>query len=175
LGAGLAVQGLLANYAAGIAIIISRPFKVGNTVTIHDVFGEVTDIKLATTILRTEDGERITLPNKHVVGEILMNSFDNRLVETEVGVSYSDDPEQAIVALRQAVSRLDCVTDDPGPMVGIERFGESSIDIGVRCWVPTNRFIQSKFEINSTIYEAVKVAGLTIPFPQRDVNLSKQD
>ncbi len=175
LGAGLAVQGLLANYSAGIAIIITRPFKIGNTITIHEVSGEVTDIKLATTMLRTEDGEEITLPNKHVVGEIMMNSFENRLVESVVGISYADDPEQAIVALRQAMGLLDCVTNEPAPMVGIEAFGESSIDIGVRCWVPTSRYIQSKYLINSAIHETVKIAGLTIPFPQRDVNLSKSD
>lgn len=175
LGAGLAVQGLLSNVSAGIAIIITRPFKVGNTITLHDVSGEVTDIKLACTVLTTEDGEQITLPNKHVVGEILMNSFENRLVESIVGISYDDDPERAIAALQQAVGLLDCVSDNPAPMVGIEGFGESSIDIGVRCWVPTSRFIQSKYRINSTIHETVKIAGLTIPFPQRDVNLSKQD
>ncbi len=175
LGAGLAVQGLLSNVSAGIAIIITRPFKVGNTVSIHGVSGEVTDIKLATTILRTEDGEQITLPNKHVVGEIMMNSFENRLVESIVGISYDDDPERAIIALHQAVGLLDCVSDDPGPMVGIEGFGESSIDIGVRCWVPTSRYVQSKYRINSTIHETIKIAGLTIPFPQRDVHLSKRD
>jgi len=175
LGAGLAVQGLLSNVSAGIAIIITRPFKVGNTVSLHDVSGEVTDIKLASTILRTEDGEQITIPNKHVVGEIMMNSFENRLVESIVGISYDDDPERAIVALHQAVGLLDCVSDDPGPMVGIEGFGESSIDIGVRCWVPTSRYVQSKYRINSTIHETIKIAGLTIPFPQRDVNLSKRD
>jgi small conductance mechanosensitive channel len=175
LGAGLAVQGLLSNVSAGIAIIITRPFKVGNTITLHDISGEVTDIKLASTILATEDGEQITLPNKHVVGEIMMNSFENRLVESIVGISYDDDPDRAIAALQQAVGLLDCVSDDPAPMVGIEAFGESSIDIGVRCWVPTSRYVQSKYRINSTIHETVKIAGLTIPFPQRDVNFSKQN
>ncbi len=175
LGAGLAVQGLLANFSAGIAIIITRPFKVGNTVSLHGVSGVVTDIKLASTLLCTEDGEQITIPNKHVMGEIMMNSFENRLVESVVGISYGDDPERAIEALQQSVGLLDCVSNDPAPMVGIEAFGESSIDIGVRCWVPTSRYVQSKYRINNTIHETVKIAGLTIPFPQRDVNLPKQD
>lgn len=171
LGAGLAVQGLLSNYSAGLAIVVTRPFVVGNTITVSGVSGQVKEIKLAATILETEDGEEILMPNRHVVGEILENSFANRLVETEVGVSYSNDPKQAVAVVKQAIEALDCVVTEPGAQVGIERFGESSIDIGVRCWVPTARYHQSRYRINEAIFDAVQQGGFDIPFPQRDVHL----
>ncbi|MEH6550477.1 MAG: mechanosensitive ion channel family protein [Pseudomonadales bacterium] len=169
LGAGLAVQGLLSNYSAGIAIILTRPFKVGNTITVSDVYGEVMDIRLASTILLTEDGEEITLPNKHVIGEILKNSFDYRLVESAVGIAYSESPQQAIEVISGAIDQLDCVTKEPAYMVGIESFADSAIVISVRCWVPTRELYQSRYRINAAIYQALQQANITIPFPQQDV------
>ncbi|NIQ11215.1 mechanosensitive ion channel, partial [candidate division KSB1 bacterium] len=84
--------GPVSNYGAGLVIILSRPFVIGDTITIQGVSGQVEEIHLATTILSTEDDERITIPNKHIIGEILLNSFENRIVEGSVGISYHDDP-----------------------------------------------------------------------------------
>ena len=90
LGLSLAIQGVFANFAAGIIIILTRPFVVGNTIVIKDTSGIVHEVKLATTILSTEDGERITVPNKHFLGEILYNSFAFKVVEAVVGISYHE-------------------------------------------------------------------------------------
>ena len=174
LGAGLAVQGLLSNYSAGLAIVVTRPFVVNDTITVSGVSGQVREIKLAATILITEDREEITVPNKHIIGEILKNSFDQRIVETTVGISYGDSPHRAVEVITEAVTALDCVAAEPAPMVGIDGFGDSSIDIGIRVWVPTARYFQSRYEIHAAVYDAVGRAGLTIPFPQRDVNLRQQ-
>lgn len=170
LGAGLALQGLLSNYGAGISIIISRPFKVGDTITIHDVAGEVKEIKLACTIIRTEDGEEILVPNRHIVGEIIHNSFENKLVETIIGIEYSNDPDIAIASIRNALKELDFVSRRPEPQIGIDAFADSAINIGIRFWVPTRSYYDSMYKANRVIFNAVKAAGLNIPYPRLDVN-----
>jgi small conductance mechanosensitive channel len=171
LGAGLALQGIVSNYGAGFAIILTRPFIVGNTISVIDVSGVVEEIKLATTILMTEDGERITIPNKHIVGEILNNSFEHKLVETIVGIDYSADPDKAITAISNCLAKMEGVTKEPPPQIGVDGFGESSIDIGVRFWVPTSNYFQSKYRANLAIFKALQTAGIAIPFPRRDVQL----
>lgn len=170
LGAGLALQGLLSNYGAGVSIIISRPFKVGDTITIHDAAGEVREIKLASTIIRTEDGEEILIPNRHIVGEIIRNSFENKLVQTIIGIDYTNDPEAAIAAIRTALDGLEFVSHKPEPQVGIDAFADSAINIGARFWVPTRSYYDSLYKANRAIFNAVKEAGMTIPYPKLDLN-----
>lgn len=173
LGAGLAVQGLLSNYGAGIAIIVARPFKVSDTITINNIGGEVKEIRLANTILETEDGEEVLVPNRHIVGEIIHNSFGNRVVESSIGIDYSSDPDVAIDAIQHALSGLDFISKDQVPQVGIEEFGDFAIKIGVRYWVPTNSYFKSMYNANREVYKAVREAGINIPFPKLDLNLSE--
>lgn len=170
LGAGLALQGLLSNYGAGISIIISRPFKVGDTITIHDAAGEVKEIKLACTIIRTEDGEEILIPNRHIVGEIIRNSFENKLVETIIGIDYSNDPDAAIAAIRSALNGLNFISHRPEPQIGIDAFADSAINIGARFWVPTGSYYDCMYKANRAIFNAVKDSGMTIPYPKLDLN-----
>lgn len=171
LTAGLALQGSVANYAAGVSLIITRPFKIGDTILVNNVYGEVEEIKLAYTTLRTEDEERITVPNKNMIGEVLVNSFKYRIVETGVGISYSDDAERAIEVIRGVIDRYENVSNDNQPIVGIEKFGDSAVEIGIRYWVPTRNFFKFQYEVNMLIYKALKEEGITIPFPQRDVHI----
>lgn len=170
LGVGLALQGLISNYGAGLAIITTRPFKVGDTITVIDVSGVVKEIKLAATIVETEDEEEITIPNKHIVGEVLLNTFENKLVETGIGIAYRDDPQTGIEAISAAMRNLDFVSREPNPQIGIERFADSAIVIGVRVWVPTTSYSEARYKVNLAILEAVKHAGLSIPFPQLDIH-----
>jgi small conductance mechanosensitive channel len=172
-GSSFAIAGPISNYGAGLAIIMSRPFVIGNTIDINGVSGVVDEIRLAATILSTEDGEIITIPNKHIVGEILTNSFANKVVEGTVGIAYSDDPEEAIRVVREALSSTEDVCSEPLPQVGIEAFGESSIDLGLRYWVPTKRYFQTLYRANLAVHLALQEAGITIPFPQRDVRITK--
>ena len=137
LGAGLALQGLLSNYAAGVSIIITRPFVVGDTISVQGVTGVVREVKLAYTILTNEDDVTIIIPNKHIVGEIIHNSNTNSVVEVTVGIAYASDPEQAISVISQAIINTPGVITTKEPQVGIDNYGDSSIDIGLRFWVPT--------------------------------------
>ena len=170
-GASLALQGPISNYGAGLSIILTRPFAIGDTVTIQGVSGVVEDVKLAATLLQTEDGVRITIPNKHVVGEILQNSKKFRIVDQNVGISYSADPKRASDVIRRAVESFADVSQTPRPQIGIREFGDSSINIGMRYWIPTERYYQVLFEINLAVFNALKQAGITVPFPQREVRV----
>jgi small conductance mechanosensitive channel len=170
-GSSLALQGPLSNYGAGLTIIMSRPFVIGDTLTVKGVSGVVEDIALAHTQLTTEDGEKITIPNKHIVGEILVNSFQHKIVEATVGISYGDDPEKAIETIQQALSKISQIPSDPAPQIGIEQFGDSSVNIGIRYWVPTNQYFQLMYQANNIILKDLKSAQINIPFPQREVRM----
>jgi small conductance mechanosensitive channel len=174
-GSSLALAGLLSNYGAGLSIIITRPFVVNDTIQIQGVSGVVEEIGLAATRLSTEDGEQITIPNKHIVGEILINSFENKVVEASVGISYDDDAQKAIDTIQEALQNIPEIVADPAPQIGIEEFADSSVNIGMRYWVPTKQYFQTLYQANLSVYTALERAGITIPFPQRDIHMSTGD
>ena len=171
LGVGLALQGLLSNYAAGLNIILTRPFVVGDTISVQGVSGQVKDIFLANTIISTEDDVIISIPNKHIVGEILHNSNHVSLLELTVGVSYNSNLDDVIKVIHSSVKENKNCSDFKKPLIGILGFGDSSVDIEVRVWVLSNNLNAAKFSINKTIWDTLKSANIEIPFPQRDVNL----
>ena len=171
LGAGLAMQGLLSNYGAGLNIILARPFVVGDTIRIQNVSGQVKEVHLAYTLLSDEDDVEITIPNKHIVGEIISNSHTETLAEETVGISYDSDPEQAIAVILQALEGVENISVTRKPLVGIEDFADSSINIGIRFWAPTAHYFESRYRANAAIYGALKAANITIPFPQREVRI----
>jgi len=174
LGAGLALQGLLANYAAGFNIIITRPFVVGDTIRVQGVKGVVEEVLLAYTILRDEDNVKIMIPNKHIVGEILHNSNDDSLLELSVGIAYKENPLEVIALLQKTLSGLDFVSAARKPQLGIDEFADSAINIAIRLWTPTANFYVAKYRAYQEIYLALEKAGVNIPFPQRDVHLIAQ-
>ncbi|MDD2266652.1 mechanosensitive ion channel family protein [Sulfuricurvum sp.] len=174
LTAGLAIQGSVANYAAGISLIITRPFKIGDTILINKVYGEVEEIRLAYTTLRTEDEELITVPNKNMIGEVIVNSFKYRIVESSIGISYDADAEKAIAIIRNVVEGIENVSKETQAIIGIEKFGDSAVEIGVRYWVPTRNFFKIQYETNMAIYKALREAKITIPYPQREVRMVSQ-
>lgn len=170
-GSSLALAGSLSNYGAGLTIIITRPFVVGNTIAVQGVSGVVEEVGLASTHLSTEDGERITIPNKHIVGEILTNSFENKVVEIAIGISYEDDPQKAIGIIQETLQKIPEIVNEPAPQIGIEEFADSSVNIGMRYWVPTKQYFQILYRANLAVYEALNKAEITIPFPQRDIHM----
>lgn len=171
LGAGLALQGLLSNYAAGFNIIITRPFVVGDTIVVKNVTGVVKEVLLAHTIIYDEDNVRIMIPNKHIVGEILQNSFDDSLLELSVGIAYSENPVEVVELIKKVILNTDVVSKTREPQIGIEAFADSSINISVRLWTPTVNLYTAKFKAYKAIYLALEEANITIPFPQRDVHM----
>ena len=174
-GLTYAIQGPLSNYGAGIAIIIGRPFKIGDTITVAGVNGVVENIKLGNTTLKDEDGVTITIPNKHIVGEILRNSEKYRIVESSVGISYGDDPEKAISIILNILKDNENIANTPLPQVGVEEFGDSSINISYRYWVETKNYFNVKHMVNLEIYNKLKENNITIPFPQQEVTIKNKN
>jgi small conductance mechanosensitive channel len=171
LTAGLALQGSVSNFAAGLVLVITKPFKIGDTLTVHDIYGEVEDIKLAYTVLVNEDKEQITIPNKYMIGDVLVNSFDSRIVEGSVGIAYDSDVQNAIEVIKNTLLKNAKVSQESEVIVGIEKFNDSSVDIAYRYWVPTKLFFKTQYEANLMIFQALNDANITIPFPQREIRV----
>ncbi len=171
LGAGLAIQGMLANYAAGFTIIITRPFVVGDTISVQSVAGLVDEVQLAYTILLDEDNVRIQIPNRLIIGEVLHNSANDKLVELEIGVAYNSNTDQVISLIGQTLKTIKDIDQKRAPIVGIDNFGDSSINFGVRFWAPTDKHFQTRYAANKAIHDAILTAGIEIPFPQREVRM----
>ena len=171
LGAGLAIQGIVGNYGAGLSIIFTRPFVVGNTLTVQGFSGVVEEIRLAYTVLLKEDGQKLTIPNREIIGQILENSFEHRLVETILTIEMQADPYLAIDVIKDNIQGLDCVSGDPGPQVGIDDFATTGIRIGVRCWVPTTSYFTSKYQVNQVLYQALLDANIQLSTPQQKIHL----
>ena len=174
-GLSLAVQGPVSNYGAGIVLIITRPFKVGDTLTLNDMTGLVDCVNLGNTQLINEDEERITIPNRDVLGEVFTNSYNYKIVEAVVGIDYGADPEKAIRCISEAIQSVEGIAPEKTPEVGIDEFADSSINIGYRVWVPTQKYHRVRYAINMAIFRALETARITIPFPQRDVHLIKSE
>ncbi|MDC1528860.1 mechanosensitive ion channel [Gammaproteobacteria bacterium] len=174
LGAGLALQGLLSNYGAGLSIIVARPFIVGDTISVQGVTGIVKEVKLAYTVLSNEDEVNIMIPNKHIVGEIIHNSRTKSIIETVVGIAYASDPDLAIKVIGEALASTEGVVSAKQPQVGIDNYGDSSIDIGMRYWVPKASLFDTKYRANLAVFKALAENNIEIPFPQRHVHLINQ-
>jgi small conductance mechanosensitive channel len=174
LGAGLALQGMLSNYGSGLAIIATRPFVVGDTISVKGESGQVKMIELGHTILINEENVEITIPNKHIVGEVLHNSFNNSLIMGEIGIAYSADSDKAIEVISRILSFHNKVANEPHAKIGIERFDDSAVIISYRYWAPTTELIDTKLDINKQIYTQIKAADIEIPFPQRVVTIKNE-
>lgn len=171
LGAGLAVQGLLSNYSAGLSIIFTRPFVIGDTIRVQGVWGIVEEVHLSHTVLTNEDGELITIPNKHIVGEIIHNSQADTVLELNVGIAYGSNIDIAVNAVTSALCMLVGLSENRVTQVGVARFGDSAIEIEARVWVQTRQFHEAKFAANKAISRALNEAEIAIPFPQSEVRL----
>jgi len=172
LGAGLAIQGLLSNYSAGLTIVLTRPYVVGDTISVQGVSGQVKEVHLSHTLLTNEEGVEILIPNRHVVGEIIHNSHAHTLAEVCIEIAYSADPEHACTVLKSVLATFgDEICRDPAPQVGIQAFGESGISLGVRVRIPTERYYDLLYRANLAMFNALKAEGIEIPFPQREVRL----
>ena len=174
LGAGLAVQGLLTNYSVGLNIILTRPYVIGDTISVQGVTGIVTEVRLAYTILSDEDNVTITIPNRHVIGEILQNSGPWRLVEAQVGVAYHSNIDQVKSIISEVLEHQNLTEHQPA-QIGIDEFADSAITIGFRYWAPTGQYHQVRFKVNDQVFAALNGAGVNIPFPQREITVRHSD
>ncbi len=165
---GFAAQETIANMIAGFLIFWDRPFKVGDWITAQDRYGEVRDITLRTTRIRTPDNTYVVIPNKQVIGEMLVNHsmYGETRVNVPVGIAYKESIAEARRVILEAVDALDGVLSDPPPTVVADKLGDSSVDLLVRVWVADGSNLKP---VHFRVVEACKVAldkaGIEIPFP----------
>lgn len=166
-----AMQGVLGNLFAGLTIIFTKPFRVGEYVSMVGVEGRVDDIRLFNTVLSHPDLSRVVVPNRKIVGEILHNYGTIRQLNVEVGVAYSTDLNLALAAVNRVLQANPRVLQDPQPVVRVWTLADSSINIGVRPWVNVPDYGLAMGEVSKAIVEEFRARGVSIPFPQREVRL----
>jgi len=173
LAIGLALQGSLANFAAGFLMIIFRPFKVGDFVEAAGVAGVVKDMQIFTTTMKTGDNKTIIIPNAKISGDNIINysAEENRRVDMVVGVAYDADLSQVRDVLNDIISKDDRIMSDPPPLVVVGELADSSVNFIVRLWTKSENYWGVNFDTNETIKNRFDEAGIGIPFPQRDIHI----
>jgi len=173
LAIGLALQGTLSNVAAGVMLLILRPFKVGDFISAGSLSGTVIEIGLFTSELKTADGIYIMAPNSQIWNTVITNFGRNatRRIDVLVGIAYDDNIDDAQNALQKLMEDNDLVLKDPVPMTMVMELGDSSVNINMRCWVNNADYWNALWDLNKGAKMAVEDAGCSIPFPQRDVHL----
>jgi small conductance mechanosensitive channel len=171
LGLGIALQGVLSNVVAGLSIILTKPFRVGEWISIVGVYGQVSSIELFSTTLLHPDQSRVVIPNRKIVGEILHNYGAIRQLDLTVGVAYGTDLPKALAAAREALLANPRVLETPAALVGIASLGDSSINLTLGPWVAVPDYIPAQGELYQAVVERFRAAGIEIPFPQREVRM----
>ncbi|HNX91630.1 MAG TPA: mechanosensitive ion channel [Candidatus Omnitrophota bacterium] len=170
-GLSFALQGPLSNYAAGATLIFTKPFKVGDIIEVTGVMGEVEDMTLARTEVKTIDGTKIVIPNKQIIGEIIHNFSEHKKIDIKIGISYSADPDRAVAIVKDVIAREVRITKTPAPKIGISTFGGSSVDLYARVWAKQADYWDVLFDVNRAVFSEFKKNGIDIPHPQIDVHM----
>jgi len=170
---GIAFQGTLSNFAAGMMLLVFRPFKIGDVVNVAGVTGKVNEIELFTTTVDTPDNRRMILPNGSIFGSAIENiSYHaTRRVDVAVGTDYSTDLDRTREVLMKAAKSVENTLGDPGPGVVLCELGGSSIDWSVRVWVNADDYWAVREALTRAVKVALDEANIGIPFPQMDVHL----
>jgi len=175
LAIGLALQGSLANFAAGFLMIIFRPLKVGDFIEGAGVGGTVEKIKIFTTQLQTPDNKVIIVPNSKLTGDNIVNysTKGTRRLDLVFGIGYGDDIDSAKKIITEVVARDERILKDPPPKIAVLELGDSSVNFAVRPWVSSADYWNVRFDLTETIKKEFDKNGISIPFPQRDVHVYK--
>jgi len=176
LAVGLALQGSLSNFAAGVLIVLFRPYKAGDLIDVAGETGIVKEVQIFTTLLDTLDNKRIVIPNSQVMAGNITNYTANELrrVDLTAGVSYEDDLDKVKSALQAVVAADKRVVKDPEPTIAVFEMADSSVNFVVRPWVKTEEYWDVYFDLTEAIKKRFDQEGISIPFPQRDVHLYQQ-
>ena len=173
LAVGLALQGSLSNFAAGMLMIVFRPFEVGQFIESSGVSGTVEEIHIFTTHLTTPDNKAVIIPNAKLTGNSIVNysAKQTRRVDLQVSVSYEDDLKKVRRVLEQIVSADERILKEPAPLIAVSELADSSVNLVMRLWVNASNFEGVKFGTTEKVKLRFDEEGITIPYPQRDVNL----
>jgi small conductance mechanosensitive channel len=177
LAVGLALQGSLSNFAAGVLIVLFRPYRVGDFVEAAGIAGSVEQVQILTTILKTPDNKQIIVPNSQIMDSVITNysANDTRRVDMVFGVSYSDDLDKVHSVLKEMVEAEDRILDDPACTIAVSELADSSVNFVVRPWVRTEDYWGVHFDLTEAIKKRFDKEGISFPFPQQDVHIHKAD
>ena len=170
-GIALAMQGILGNMVAGLTIIFTKPFRLGEYISIAGVEGNVENISLFSTKLTHADRSVVVVPNRKIVGEILHNYGKIRQIDIVVGVAYDTDLNKALSTVNEVLQNNPRVLKDLPPVIAVSVLADSSINIAVKPWTNVTDFGPAGGEINKAIVEAFRAKNIMIPFPQREIRL----
>lgn len=170
---GLALQGGLSNLAGGFLILLFQPFEVGDYILAQGEEGTVQKIEILYTTLHTIDNRKVIIPNGNLANNVIVNATgaDRRKLDITVGISYEDDISKAKQVLLQIIERSEYVIREQEAQVFVSELGDSSVVMGLRCWVRTEQYLPALWQMNEQIKNEFDRAGLHIPFPQMDVHV----
>lgn len=176
LALGLALQGTLSNFAAGVMLLLFRPFKAGQYVDAGGTAGTVREITLFFTEMDTPDNVRITVPNGQVWGQAIRNFSHNetRRLDIGCGISYADDISKAMAVLEKLAKAEPRVMEDPAPTTFVDALADSSVNLVLRVWCAAGDYWQLKWDTTKAVKDAFDAEGIEIPFPQRTVHLLRE-
>ena len=177
LAVGLALQGSLSNFAAGVLIVLFRPYKVGDFVEAAGIAGVVEQVQILTTILKTGDNKQIIVPNGQIMDSIITNysANDKRRVDMVVGVSYDDDLDKVRSTIEELVAADERILAEPACTIAVSALADSSVNFVVRPWVNTADYWGVMFDLTEAIKKRFDKEGISFPFPQQDVHLYKAE
>lgn len=173
LAIGLALQGSLANFAAGILIVIYRPYKVGDYIQADNHLGTVNDIQIFSTVLRTPDNKLVVVPNGSIMNGSIVNfsNQDTRRIDMVIGCGYEDDIDKVKAVLTDIVAKDDRVLSDPKTRIAVSELADSSVNFIVRPWVKNPDYLDVMYSLTEEIKKRFDEEGISIPYPQSDVHI----
>lgn len=173
LAIGLALQGSLSNFAAGVLIILFRPYRVGDFIEAAGVSGSIEAVQIFTTVLKTGDNKQVIIPNAEVMAGVITNysAHETRRIDMVFGCGYDDDLAEVKAVLQGILDEDERILAEPAPTIGLMELADSSVNFAVRPWVKTADYWGVYFDVNEQVKVRFDAAGLSIPYPQSDVHL----
>ena len=176
LAVGLALQGAMSNLAAGVMLMVFRPYKVGDFINAADKFGQVDEITLFTTVLQTFDHQQIIIPNGQIWGDQIINHSHHKIrgVDMHFGIAYGEDIDKARAVIDKVLADHPLILKDPAPFVEVETLNDSSVDFLVRPFCDGAHYFDIVYSVPEQIKKALDAGGIEIPFPHRKVILVQE-
>ncbi|MBJ90122.1 MAG: mechanosensitive ion channel protein [Woeseia sp.] len=176
LAVGLALQGSLSNFAAGVLIVVFRPYRVGDWIEAAGISGSVEQVQILTTILITADNKQIIVPNSQIMNSVITNysAKKTRRIDMTIAVSYKDDLDKVRKTIEDLIKNESRILKDPNYLIAVSELADSSVNFMVRVWVKTQDYANVKFDMTEAVKKRFDQEGISFPFPQQDIHIYRQ-